>query len=73
LNRIGSAVVDVTKLNRSLNTTFKFASQFDKLNSTYNVAKGVGAMTNKFTEMSGTSALPKITNKVAIQSGNQFN
>lgn len=70
MNRIGSAVADVTKLNRSLNATVKFASQFDKLNSTYNAVKGAGAMTESIRKMSVASALPTKHIETAIQSGN---
>ena len=70
MNRIGSAVADVAKLKRNLNTTVKFASQFDKLNNAYNVAKGAGAMTESIRKMSVASALPTKRIEAAIQPGN---
>lgn len=67
MNRVGSAVIQAVKSNR--NFAFQ-ATQIGTLTSNLEKIKGVGAMTNKFTEMSGVPTLPKSNIKIASQPGN---
>lgn len=70
MNRVGSAVIQAVKSNRNFAFQVKLATQIGTLTSNLEKIKGVGAMTNKFTEMSGVPTLPKSNIKIASQPGN---
>lgn len=70
MNRVGSAINQAVKPNRTFASQVKLANQIGNLTSKPKRMKGVGAMTNEFAKKSGVSILPKSNNKIAIQPGN---